>query len=312
MSIDLSPEQVNWIEASEAGKIFSSSLVKDRPWSTVFRLECERGTAFFKVCGSGCKHEAELLQWLEPKFANYLPELLNVDTSESWILLRDAGQPTGHFESTYKRLHYFQTLLPNYATLLIRSLAQTDALLSLGIPDRRLSHAPKLFEALLEKPFIDLSLETRYAITKNLHLFKETCLELTSSSFASALDHGDLHIWNVLVKNDKPVIIDWGDATLTHPFIGIYQTLSLLFENRFSFSNPQVQNLKRCYLEPWTIFAPFRELERHLKLALSIAPIMQSIHLANISELSGETDSDWISSIEKSLNLWLELQENPL
>ena len=312
MSVDLTKPQKEWIETTRAGRIRHSDLIKSRPWSTVFRLECEIGVVFFKRCGSGCEHEAKLLKWLEPKYSDYLPELLDIDMDNAWILIRDAGQPIGYLENRNKILHMVQSLLPNYAALQIGSLAQTDELLSYGIPDRRLSLAPGLLGNMLEKPFIELSNETRLVMAKKLELFEDTCLELANSSFSSALDHGDLHVWNVLAKDEKSVIIDWGDATITHPFTGIYQTLSLLFDDRFCFENPELRNLIACYLEPWTSFEPFSELWRQLKLALSIAPIMQSIHLTNILELSGETDSEWLSFIKKSLRTSLVSQDKTL
>ena len=48
------------------------------------------------------------------------------------------------------------------------------------------------------------------------------CHELAAAGIASTLDHADLWASNVLDAATGPVIIDWEDACLSHPFFGLW------------------------------------------------------------------------------------------
>ncbi|MDQ6858625.1 MAG: aminoglycoside phosphotransferase family protein, partial [Chloroflexota bacterium] len=78
------------------------------------------------------------------------------------------------------------------------------------------------------------------------------------------LDHDDLHDHNVLVdEGGRATIVDWGDASLTHPFLTLAVTLRFAAEAAGHPTDaPEIQRLRDAYLEPWTTLVPARALRR--------------------------------------------------
>ena len=50
---------------------------------------------------------------------------------------------------------------------------------------------------------------------------REACERLAASGIPDSLDHGDLSASQVIVGEMGPVILDWSDASITHPFLAV-------------------------------------------------------------------------------------------
>ncbi len=75
--------------------------------------------------------------------------------------------------------------------------------------------------------------------------------ELTKSS----TDH------NILLRDGAPVVIDWAEAVIEHPFCGLVNTFRSLVDRwGFEAGAPDLLALRDAYLEPWTTFAPLSRL----------------------------------------------------
>src|SRR5437763_14987983 len=80
--------------------------------------------------------------------------------------------------------------------------------------------------------------------------FSRVCDELTSTTPASSLDHGDLHAGNVLVDGDRRRLIDWGDSCVTHPFSSLFVTYHLVAPKLEPAARPvAIRRLRDAYLE---------------------------------------------------------------
>jgi Phosphotransferase enzyme family len=75
------------------------------------------------------------------------------------------------------------------------------------------------------------------------------------------LIHEEVQDGNVHVREGRPVFIDWAEASVSHPFAGLTNTLRIV-SWRFGWEpgGPEVLRLRDAYLEPWTRFAPADEL----------------------------------------------------
>ncbi len=54
----------------------------------------------------------------------------------------------------------------------------------------------------------------------------DACRRMAASGVPDSLDHGDLGASQVIVGEMGPVIFDWSDASVTHPFLSLESFVS--------------------------------------------------------------------------------------
>jgi aminoglycoside phosphotransferase (APT) family kinase protein len=88
-----------------------------------------------------------------------------------------------------------------------------------------------------------------------------------------SIQHDDLHVNGVFVRDDELRVVDWGDASIGHPFASLYVTFRFLErENRLRPDDPWFARLRDAYLEPWgTNLVP--AFERAMRVAAFAHPI---------------------------------------
>ena len=97
----------------------------------------------------------------------------------------------------------------------------------------------------------------------------DACLELDRLGMPDALIHGDLHPGNVVLGPDGPVLIDWSDGAVGHPFIDL-PTFLLRVKGR-----TRRERLVEAYLEGWAGVAPRETLQRAAELAMPVGAAYQ-------------------------------------
>ncbi len=81
------------------------------------------------------------------------------------------------------------------------------------------------------------------------------------SPLPATLIHEEFHETNVFVRDGRPRLLDWGEATVSHPFAGLVNTLrDIAFRRRLKPNGREMLRLRSVYLEPWTPFGSPREL----------------------------------------------------
>ena len=194
-----------------------------RPWSTVLRIPTREGDLYFKASAPVQAFEVPLLQALMDDFADRLPSVLAFDVERAWMLMRDGGTQLRELVNDRRDLHHWLAVVPLYAELQIGVAARADELVGLGVPDLRLGRLPEQLAALLERG--DVVPEVRDAIRVRVPRILELCEELSSDRIPATLQHNDLHTHNVLVRDGRYRIFDWGDACVTHPFLSLRTAL---------------------------------------------------------------------------------------
>ena len=232
-----------WVADSPAGAIQAAQLIRQRPWSTVYRLTCEREILFFKQCGPHGKHESALLQWLLGQAPDLIPPTIKLDPGRGWILQRDAGLPLrGHFDLE-TQCQLLEQFLPRYGTLQLASVEQLNELHALDLPDRSLPTLPEGLARLKNDPRF-----TKY-VPANVSAPAVDFIRQPVSPYAITLAHGDFHTNNMVHQNGQTALIDWGDACLTHPFTCLLATFNTLFDDPLAFrTHPLARRLRDCYL----------------------------------------------------------------
>jgi aminoglycoside phosphotransferase (APT) family kinase protein len=112
--------------------------------------------------------------------------------------------------------------------------------------------------------------------------FTELCAELDAHGVPETVQHDDLHMNNVYRRAGQLRVLDWGDASVSHPFASLVVTFRFLEEtNKLPASDPWFGRLRDAYLEPWApgMTATFTLAQRVGTFAHTIAWARQRDHL---------------------------------
>jgi aminoglycoside phosphotransferase (APT) family kinase protein len=99
--------------------------------------------------------------------------------------------------------------------------------------------------------------------------FVQLCGELDRAGIPAGVQHDDLHRTNVFVDHGHCRVIDWGDASIGHPFTSLVVTFRFL-EPRISPRN--LQRLSDAYLEPWG-----RDHHHVFELAMRVGAVARAV-----------------------------------
>jgi Phosphotransferase enzyme family len=248
-------------------------LVHLRPWSAVYRIPTPSSVLYLKLCHAMQSHEPALTQLVSREFPSLSPPLLARHPTEPWMLMGDGGVRLREALSGTALLDAWARLLPRYAELQRALVGHEAELRATGAPDRRLERLPDLLRRILDDER-SAPADVRREVRALLPAIVRTCAELAASGIGPSLDHADLHQHNVLVRDGRAAIFDWGDAGVTHPFLSLTVTLSFAAQaTGLAVDAPAVLRLRDAYLEPWTAFEPRPALERAADLAVALGTI---------------------------------------
>jgi hypothetical protein len=221
---------------------------RERPWSTVLRVPLADGVAWFKACAPVQAFEPRLTARLFARWPDRVAHVLGHDEKRAWLLLADAGTPIGVFGNPPEA---WLDVLPLYAELQRGEAAHAPEHLAHDVPDLRLATLPARYDDLLRR---DLPLEddeiTR--LRRFAARFAKLCGELHAHAIPETVQHDDLHMANVYEQDERLRVLDWGDASISHPFASLVVTFRFLEEiTGLPPGDPWFARLRDAYLEPW-------------------------------------------------------------
>jgi hypothetical protein len=219
-----------------------------RPWATVLRVPVADGFAWCKVCGPVQQFEPRLTVSLAARWPDRVSEVLAVDEGQSWLLLADAGTSLAELGNPPDAWLEF---LPRYAELQRGEAARSGEHLAGGVPDLRLATLPERYAGLLDDE-LPLAPGESARLRAFAPRFAELCAELAEAGPPDTIQHGDLHMANLFTRADRTRLIDWGDASVSHPFASLVETFRFLEQrNGLPATDPWFRRLRDAYLEPW-------------------------------------------------------------
>ena len=189
------------------------------PWSTVLRVPTDHGDVWFKATTGSLRHEAALVRRIAARRPDVVPPLLAADTDAGWMLMADAGQTLRVVTQREQSLDRWHAVLPLYAGVQLDLAGDVDDLLALGVPDRRLATLPAAYERLVH----EVGAERRFRDATPM--VADLCGELAGYGLPELLQHDDLHDGQVFVRAGRHLVLDWGDACVSHPFFTLSVTL---------------------------------------------------------------------------------------
>jgi hypothetical protein len=125
------------------------------------------------------------------------------------------------------------------------------------------------------------------------------CLDLARGGVPATVQHDDLHDGNVFVTDGGYRFFDWGDATVSHPFLSLLVALRMAAGALgLPAGDPALGRLRDAYLEPWTTVGTARELRRQCDLALLVAPLARALTWRRILRgVHPDERGEWADSV---------------
>jgi len=257
-------------------------LVQREPWASVFTAPAEGGAVWLKACAPVHAFEVGLTAALAARHPGVVSEVLAHDAERRWLLMADAGERLGDLGNLPTR---WLEILPRYAELQIAETPHAAEHLAGGVPDLRTARLPELVEVVLRAE-LPIDADERAALAEELPRFAARCADLDAAGVGQTIQHDDLHMHNVYLRNCALRVLDWGDASVAHPFCSLLETFRFLREqNRLAPADPWFGRLRDAYLEAW---GPGHGAA--FDLALRIAGIAQTVAYQRLREALPASD----------------------
>ena len=269
------------LEAHGIERLGPLGSIQITPWSAIARCTSSSGDLYFKACEERSRYEVGLLELLAERHADCSPTILALDRKHGWLLMKDAGQRLRDQLDEGNWLAHWKRILARYAELQVDFTQLQPELLQLEVPDRRLPLLAERVEAILDEPGLVLT-EEPGSLTKPqmgelidlMPLIRSRCSELEAAGIPHSINHGDFHDANIFVRGGDYIFLDWGDASLTHPFFSL-RTVFVSLENTLGFPEnaPVFTSLRDSYLENFSEYAAETQLIDAFDLASRLWPI---------------------------------------
>ncbi len=237
----------DWIRA-HVEPVGAIETAHERPWATVLRVPLAGGAAWFKACSPVQAFEPRLTVGLFARWPDRVAEVLGHDEERAWLLLADAGTSVREFGNPPEA---WLAVLPLYAELQRGEAAHTQDHLAHGVPDLRVATLPERYDDLLQRS-LPLEGDEVGRLREFAPRFVELCGELAEHGIPETIQHDDLHMANLYAQGERLRVLDWGDASISHPFASFVVTFRFLEEvNKLPPGDPWFARLRDAYLEPW-------------------------------------------------------------
>ena len=281
-------------------------------WSTVLRVPTSDGPVWFKAVGEGATYEPPLTEMLARLRPRFIPDLIAIDDERGWMLMRDGGI---RLRELGDELVAWETILPAYAELQLATARHVDQLLELAVPDERLEGLPERLAGLLgDDAFLmldqpdGLTSAERDRLVAQLPEIASLGRELAGTGIPATIQHDDLHGGNVLVRDGRSRVFDWGDACVSHPLHSLTVLLrATAWKLDLEPGGPELLRMRDAYVEPFTSFGNRRDLIEAAELAYRTGTIARSLAwFRSLKAVPPEARAEDLDSIPYGLQRFLE------
>lgn len=281
------------LEIERAGAV---DHFRSRPWAALARVATAEGDLYFKADAPSEAYEPALTEWLAARRPALVAEVLRADARRGWLLTRDAGRSLRDHIVDPPDAAIWSDLLPLYAELQIELAPSLDELLALGVPDSRPGLLAQIYEDLVSRWPAAASApaaEVAHAVDR------------LGETVPSSLAHEELQDHNILLRNGAPVVIDWAEAVVEHPFCGLVNTFRGLVDRwGFEAGTPELTALRDAYLEPWTTYAPLPRLAEVFEAAYALGMLCRAVSWDRLLAVLPAHDR---GELEDFVPAWLEM-----
>ncbi|BBJ37334.1 hypothetical protein SSPO_000520 [Streptomyces antimycoticus] len=287
-------------QLAELGRAVTGPVeqLDSRLWSALLRIPTSAGDVYFKAVPSVFGHEPALTQALDHWFPGSVPHVIAIDADRHWMLTDDFGKSDESVDGQQLVESYLR-IVPYYAQMQVKAVDRVAVLLALGCPRRPTSQLPDRLEELLEDVSLlylgeenGLTSEEHGELRRFLPRFREICAKLDEFAIPETLMHSDAWRGNFILdgpgKGAGPLIFDWAESAVSHPF---YSLTIMLKDIRESVSGAEraISQVAEAYLAEWTDYAAPGQLVTALKLSTTPGIVNRTVEWRNgIAELEPE------------------------
>jgi hypothetical protein len=309
-----------WIheQAQRHGVLITAEIEQPHmyAWSTVLHVPTDQGKLFFKATAQETIHEAALTQLLARLYPDCMPEFVAVDAGRGWMLMRHGGEQLRASIRPTKDVAPWKPVIKRYPEVQIGLAEHVTELLSLRLPDHRLSVLPALFSQLLAQEsnfMIDQEKGLTSAEWQQLKAraprLDQICQQLAAYGIPESINHGDFHDGNVLLRDGRITFFDWGDGDVSHPFVSLrtfFVSIEIALDlEDYSFT-PEMAELLDIYLEPFQQFASKEELLTAYQVSKPVASIVKALAWhRTISRLEGDLRKEYVGIVPELMREFL-------
>jgi hypothetical protein len=276
-------EAVAWVDEQLAGLGRARTGVPEQPhvrtWATALRVPTAEGPVWFKANTPALRHEVAVVEQVSARVPDRVPPLLASDVGRGWMLMADAGERLREVVAEERSLARWHDVLSGAADVARALEPEVDHLVAAGVPDLRLAGLADGYGELVQQ--MDVEPRFRDAVGR----VRDLVDELASYDVPETLQHDDLHDGQVFVKDGRNLILDWGDAVVSHPFF----TMSVTLEGGVAWGLDDVADSEDIwqYVESYLArYAPDQpELRGAVPPALRLGWVCRAL---NNPEVSGE------------------------
>jgi hypothetical protein len=269
--------------------VVDTTMPRAMPWASVVRFELDGpdggSVVWGKAMAPGMRAEIDVLPVLARVAPKSILPVLQADRARGLLLLPDGG-PTVADLAPDALLPAWRDALVALARLQHATAPHVSELLAAGAPDLRpaaaaaaaaeLAQRDDLLRVEGEEGFSDADLQRlRADVLPRVHEAGERFA--TEALVPMTVQHDDLTPSNALADGRW---LDWGDASVAHPFGALLTGLALLggAEHRPG-GAAAVPGLRSAYLGAWAelVGVPVPDLERELDRAVLFAPLGRAL-----------------------------------
>jgi hypothetical protein len=274
-------DAVSWVDGELEGLGLARTGDVEQPhvraWSTVLRVPTTSGPVWFKANAAEFVHEVLVVDRVSDRVPARVPPLLGRDLDRGWMLMGDAGERLREVVVEEQSLERWHDVLEGAADVARALEPDVDDLLAAGAPDHRLSTLVDRYAELVQR----IDVEPRF-VSATAYV-QELVDELASYAVTETLQHDDLHDGQVFVKDGRNLIMDWGDAVISHPFF----TLSVTLEGGVAWGLDDVEDSEDIdpYVATYLLrYAPNRpELRDAVPAALRLGWVCRALNQPDVS-----------------------------
>ena len=274
-------DAVAWIDAQLPAVGLSRTEEVEQPhvrsWSTVLRVPTATGPVWFKANTPALAHEVLVVDRVSARVPDRVPALLARDLGRGWMLMGDAGERLREVVVSERSLGRWHDVMAGAAAVARALEPEVPDLLAAGVPDQRLARLADRYDEVVPS----LGVEARFVAAGSR--VRDLVDELASYGLPETLQHDDLHDGQVFVKDGRNLIMDWGDAVVSHPFF----TLSVSLEGGVAWGLDDVADAEDIwpYVDSYLAsYAPERpELRGAVPAALRLGWVCRALNNPEVS-----------------------------
>lgn len=261
-----------WIDAAlaDAGLGRRGPVRQVRSWgrAALLTLETDRGRAWAKQVPTVFAHEIAVTRLLGDVDPGFVAPEIAADEAAGRVLMEHVDGR--HLIETRDDLVPWTATLARLAEVQRVVGADLEAARIAGVPAAPLGSLADDLPRLLDHD------GTSTAVRAAIEDLQAACRALEASSIGASIEHGDLTPGQVIVGEMGPVILDWSDSTITHPFLATASFLGAPDELPTSLGGDVVTALADAYLAGWGGGAEARH-------ALELATVVDRLHQVRLA-----------------------------